>query len=135
MREVCVSCHLTFQVVNAIGRHTHPSSVHNLFTFDYTRTLKSVKAGTSNGHGEGVEGGGGGGGGALEPSSQSMLAPAMDMVRRWRGEPSSYSKLCKQGVGGDSECPGPLDLIISRVRIPKQLRDIIAINASQLSPT
>jgi len=36
-------------VVNAIGRHTHPSSVHNLFTFDYTRTLKSVK-GTSNGH-------------------------------------------------------------------------------------
>lgn len=46
-------------MVNAIGRHTHPSSVHNLFTFDYTRTLKSVK-GTSNGHGEGDGGGGGG---------------------------------------------------------------------------
>lgn len=45
-------------MVNAIGRHTHPSSVHNLFTFDYTRTLKSVK-GTSNGHGEGDGGGGG----------------------------------------------------------------------------
>ena len=47
-----LECYFMFQVVSAIGRHTHPSSVHNLFTFDYTRTLKAVQGGQSNGQGE-----------------------------------------------------------------------------------
>ena len=30
---------LSLQLVNAIARHTHPSSVQLLFAFDYTRAL------------------------------------------------------------------------------------------------
>ena len=32
-----------FQLVNAIGRHTHPNSVHLLFAYDYTRALKDSR--------------------------------------------------------------------------------------------
>lgn len=37
---IFVSCSCTsLQLVNAIARHTHPSSVQLLFAFDYTRAL------------------------------------------------------------------------------------------------
>ncbi len=32
---------ISFQLINAIGRHTHPSSVNLLFAFDYARACKS----------------------------------------------------------------------------------------------
>ena len=35
--------HLLLQLVNAIARHTHPSSVQLLFAFDYTRALLNSK--------------------------------------------------------------------------------------------
>lgn len=34
---------IILQLVNAISRHTHPNSVHLLFAYDYTRTIKDSR--------------------------------------------------------------------------------------------